>query len=48
MGTSSRRCTVCGRAGAYSFNNLCNRHWVQRIDENIIKTVAAHKKGNLN
>lgn len=44
MGTSSRRCKVCGRAGAYSFNDYCNHHWQKRIEENIQRIVAQNKK----
>lgn len=44
MGTSSRRCKVCNNAGAYSFNDYCNRHWQEQIDRNIKKIVAAQKK----
>lgn len=42
--SKTKRCVVCGRCGAYAFNDLCAFHWNMRIEENIKKVAAQIKK----
>ena len=42
--SKTKRCVICGRCGAYAFNDLCSFHWSQRVEENIIKFVEDDKK----
>lgn len=42
--SKSKRCVVCGRCGAYAFNDLCAFHWNERIEDNLKKFIADHNK----
>jgi hypothetical protein len=42
--SKTKRCVICGRCGAYAFNDLCAHHWNMRIEENIKKVAAEIKK----
>lgn len=46
MVTTSRKCKVCGKAGAHSFNDLCNPCWQNRIEQNV-KIMIQNKKEQL-
>lgn len=48
MPNTTKKCILCEKNGAYSFNRLCSFHWDQKINENIKKFVEAEKaKRNL-
>lgn len=44
--TTTRKCRIdgCERKVAYSFNELCNDHWEERITENILRISKEYKE----